>query len=53
VVVLARHSVRDHRHDVSGLAKVIEVIAFMLSPYSWILACLLAATMGMAERNQA
>jgi membrane protein implicated in regulation of membrane protease activity len=41
------------RHDVSGLAKVLWVIAFILFPLIAIFAYLITQGRGMAERNQA
>jgi cbb3-type cytochrome oxidase subunit 3 len=41
------------RHDVSGLAKVLWVIAFVLFSYIGVFAYLLTQGRGMAERNQA
>ena len=41
------------RHDVSGLAKVLWVIAFILFSYIGVFAYLLTQGRGMAERNQA
>jgi membrane protein implicated in regulation of membrane protease activity len=41
------------RHDVSGLAKVLWVIAFVLFPLIAIFAYLITQGRGMAERNQA
>ncbi len=40
------------RHDVSGFAKVIWVIALIILPYIGIFAYLLTQSRGMAERNQ-
>jgi len=41
------------RHDVSGFAKVLWVIAFVLFSYIGVFAYLLTQGRGMAERNQA
>lgn len=41
------------RHDVSGFAKVLWVIAFILFSYIGVFAYLLTQGRGMAERNQA
>ena len=41
------------RHDVSGLAKVLWVIAFILFSYIGVFAYVLTQGRGMAERNQA
>jgi hypothetical protein len=41
------------RHDVSGLVKVLWVIAFILFSYIGVFAYLLTQGRGMAERNQA
>src|SRR5208337_3383570 len=41
------------RHDVSGWAKVLWVIAFLLFSYIGIFAYILTQGQGMAERNQA
>jgi hypothetical protein len=41
------------RHDVSGFAKVLWVIAFILFSYLGVFAYLLTQGRGMAERNQA
>jgi hypothetical protein len=41
------------RHDVSGWAKVLWVIALVLLPYLGIFAYVLTQGRGMAERNQA
>ena len=41
------------RHDVSGFAKVLWVIAFVLFSYIDVFAYLLTQGRGMAERNQA
>jgi membrane protein implicated in regulation of membrane protease activity len=41
------------RHDVSGIAKVLWVIAFILFPLIAIFAYLITQGRGMAERNQA
>jgi len=41
------------RHDVSGLAKVLWVIALLLFSYIGIFAYILTQGRGMAERNQA
>jgi membrane protein implicated in regulation of membrane protease activity len=41
------------RHDVSGLAKVLWVIAFVLFSYIGVFAYLLTQGRGMAERNKA
>ena len=41
------------RHDVSGLAKVLWVIAFVLFSYIGVFAYVLTQGRGMAERNQA
>ncbi len=40
------------RHDVSGFAKVVWVIALIILPYIGIFAYLLTQSRGMAERNQ-
>src|SRR6516164_11306319 len=40
------------RHDVSGFAKVLWVIAFILFSYLGVFAYLLTQGRGMAERNQ-
>lgn len=41
------------RHDVSGFAKVLWVLAFILFSFIGVLAYLLTQGRGMAERNQA
>lgn len=41
------------RHDVSGLAKVLWVIAFILFSFIGVFAYLMTQGRGMAERNQA
>src|SRR5580700_6017548 len=41
------------RHDVSGSARVLGVIAFILFPYIGVFAYLRTQGRGMAERNQA
>lgn len=41
------------RHDVSGFAKVLWVIAFVLFSYLGVFAYILTQGRGMAERNQA
>jgi cbb3-type cytochrome oxidase subunit 3 len=41
------------RHDVSGFAKVLWVIAFILFSYLGVFAYLLTQGRGMAERNRA
>src|SRR6476660_8240709 len=41
------------RHDVSGVAKVLWVIAFILFSFIGVFAYLLTQGRGMAERNQA
>ena len=40
------------RHDVSGVGKVLWVIALIILPYIGIFAYLLTQSRGMAERNQ-
>jgi cbb3-type cytochrome oxidase subunit 3 len=51
LIVAARDLFR--RHDVSGFAKVLWVIAFILFSYIGVFAYFLTQGRGMAERNQA
>jgi hypothetical protein len=55
VVLVAYRCIGDlfRRHDVSGFAKVLWVIAFILFSYIGVFAYLLTQGRGMAERNQA